>query len=82
MERLYMHRTYARIPARFFRVSLHSEMENMTLALVPDQEHAHLIAHLLTENYGLRKGERIVVLPTVIRPVKSDESADVEFAVE
>lgn len=77
-----MHRTYARVPAHFFRVSLHSGMDNMTLALVPDQEHAHLIAHLLTENYGLRKGESILVSPTVIRPVPSDEStSDVEISL-
>lgn len=72
-----MHRPYARIPAHFFRICLHTEMDSMTLALVPDQEHAHLIARLLTENYGLRENERIVVLPTVVRPVKSDESTDV-----
>lgn len=68
-----MHRIYARVPAHFFRISLHTEMDNMTLALVPDQEHAHLIAQLLTENYGLRESEKIVVVPTVIRPVKSGD---------
>lgn len=76
-----MHRTYARIPAHFFRVSLHTEVDNMTLALVPDQDNAHLIARLLTENYGLRKGENIAVFPTVIRPVKSDESTDIEVGI-
>lgn len=69
-----MHRTFARIPAHFFRVSLHSKADNMTLALVPDQEHAHLIAQLLTENYGLRKGESIAVFPTVVRPITADKS--------
>lgn len=76
-----MHRTYTRIPAHFFRISLHSGIDQMTLALVPDQEHAHLIAHLLNENYGLRKGENIVVHPTTIRPVNSNESANVEISL-
>lgn len=76
-----MHRIYARVPAHFFRISLHTETDNMTLALVPDQEHAHLIAQLLTDNYGLRESEKIVVRPTVIRPVKSDESTDVEISI-
>lgn len=76
-----MHRTYARIPATFFRISLHTEKDNMTMALVPDQEHAQLIAHLLSENYGLRKGERILVAPTVIRPVDSQESTHVDVAI-
>ena len=77
-----MHRTYARVPADFFRISLRTEMDSMTLALVPDKEHAHLIAHLLTENYGLRKGESIVVFPTVIRSVKQNESTHVEISLE
>lgn len=64
-----MHRTYARIPANFYRISLHTETDNMTMALVPDQNHANLIAQLLNESYGLRAGERILVTPTVIRPV-------------
>jgi len=76
-----MHRTYTRIPTHFFRISLRSGIDQMTLALVPDQEHAHLIAHLLTKNYGLRKGENIVVHPTVIRPVDSNESTGVEISL-
>lgn len=70
-----MHRTYIRLPANFYRVSLHTEIDNMTMALVPDQNHAHLIAHLLIEHYGIRKGETIVVTPTVIRHA-DDEAAD------
>lgn len=70
-----MHRTYARIPANFYRISLNTETDNMTMALVPDQNHANLIAQLLNENYGLRKGERILVTPTVIRPASAPESA-------
>jgi hypothetical protein len=70
-----MHRTYIRIPAHFFRVSLHTEADNMTLALVPDQNHANLIAHLLNEHYGIRKGETITVAPTVIRHA-DDEAED------
>lgn len=76
-----MHRTYTRIPAHFFRISLHSGVDQMTLALVPDQEHAHLIARLLTKNYGLRKGENIIVHPTIIRPVDSNESAGLEISL-
>lgn len=71
-----MHRTYIRIPAHFFRVSLHTETDNMTLALVPDQNHANLIAHLLNEHYGIRKGETITVAPTVIRHA-DDEAGDI-----
>lgn len=63
-----MHQLFARIPAHFYRVSLLTEDDLMTMALVPDQEHAHLIAKLLTENYGLRPGERIVVSPSLVRP--------------
>ena len=70
-----MHRTYIRLPAHFFRVSLHTEVDNMTLALVPDQNHANLIARLLNEHYGVRKGETITVTPTVIRHA-DDEAAD------
>jgi len=69
-----MHRIYARVPAHFFRISLHTETDNMTMALVPDQNHANLIAQLLNESYGLREGERILVAPTVIRPVEGHES--------
>ncbi|HCI12396.1 MAG: hypothetical protein A2063_01735 [Gallionellales bacterium GWA2_60_142] len=77
-----MHRTYARIPAHFYRINLHTDTDNMTMALVPDQNHAHLIAQLLSENYGLRKGERIMVVPTVIRPVEDAGSEHAEFSVE
>ena len=77
-----MHRTYARIPAHFYRISLHTDTDNMTMALVPDQNHANLIAQLLSENYGLRKGERIMVVPTVIRPVEDAGSAHVELAID
>ena len=47
-----MHRTYIRIPAHFYRISLHTAVDNMTLALVPDENHANLIAGLLNEHYG------------------------------
>lgn len=70
-----MHRTYIRLPAHFFRVSLHTEADNMTLALVPNQEDANLIARLLKEHYGVRKGETVMVAPTLIRHV-DDEAAD------
>lgn len=62
-----MHRTYIRIPAHFYRISLHTAVDSMTLALVPDENHANLIAGLLNERYGVRKGESIMVTPTVIR---------------
>ncbi|MBK9161161.1 MAG: hypothetical protein IPM27_06310 [Nitrosomonadales bacterium] len=62
-----MHRTYVRLPAHFYRVSLHTDTDSMTIALVPDEEHANMIAHLLQEHYGLRKGESIRVTPTVVR---------------
>jgi hypothetical protein len=69
-----MHQLFARIPAHFYRVSLLSEDDLMTMALVPDQEHAHLIAKLLTENYHLRPGERIIVAPSMVRPDGGMES--------
>lgn len=62
-----MHRTYIRIPAHFYRVTLHNPTDSITMALVPDENNATLIAHLLTEHYGLRKGEHITVTTTVIR---------------
>ena len=77
-----MHHTYARVPAHFFRISLHTENDNMTLALVPDQEHANLIARFLKENYGLRQGESILVAPTVIRPVEGPDVTHVELAIK
>jgi hypothetical protein len=76
-----MRHTYARIPAHFFRISLHTEKDNMTLALVPDQNHASLIAELLNKNYGLRKGERILVAPAVIRPIDGPDVTHVELTV-
>jgi hypothetical protein len=71
-----MHRTYVRIPAHFYRISLHNAADSMTVALVPDENNANLIAHLLTEHYGLRKGERIEVTSTVIRHSDDDTSGD------
>jgi len=71
-----MHRTYIRIPAHFFRVSLHTETDNMTMALVPEQSHANLIAQLLKEHYGLRKGETILITPTVIRHANEEVTSD------
>ncbi len=71
-----MHHTYIRLPAHFFRVSLHTEADNMTLALVPDQNHANLIAHLLNEHYGVRKGETIAVAPTMIRHTDDETEHD------
>lgn len=71
-----MHRTYIRIPVHFFRVSLQTEMDSMTMALVPEQSHANLIAQLLKEHYGLRKGETIVVTPTVIRHADEEVTSD------
>ncbi len=76
-----MNRTYARIPAQFYRISLHTEIDNMTIALVPEQNHADLIARLLIEHYGLRKGETISVSPTVVRPVDGTEASHIELAV-
>jgi len=67
-----MNHPFARIPAHFYRVSLHSATDNMTIALVPDQNHAALIEKLLTEHYGLRKDERIIVSSTVVRPSESE----------
>lgn len=63
-----MQQLFARIPANFYRVSLITEDDNLTMALVPDLANAHLIAKLLTENYKLRPGERIVVAPSMVRP--------------
>ncbi|HEU0187035.1 MAG TPA: hypothetical protein VFR06_03985 [Gallionellaceae bacterium] len=77
-----MHRVYARLPAHFYRISLHTEEDNMTMALVPDQDHAHLIAKLLTENYKLRDGERIIVAPTVVRPAGSLETPQLELSIK
>lgn len=67
LEGAKLQRTYIRIPAHFYRVSLHSAVDSMTMALVPDENHANLIARLLNEHYGVRKGETIMVTPTVIR---------------
>jgi hypothetical protein len=76
-----MNRTYARIPAQFYRISLHTEIDNMTIALVPEQTHADLIARLLIENYGLRKGETITVSPTMVRPVDGPGATHIELAI-
>lgn len=76
-----MKHPFARIPAHFYRVSLHSDTDNMTIALVPDQHHAVLIEKLLTEHYGLRKNERIVVSATVIRPTESQGLMHVELSL-
>jgi hypothetical protein len=75
-----MNHPFARIPAHFYRVSLHSGTDNMTIALVPDQNHAVLIEKLLTEHYGLRKDERIVVSATVIRSTESEGATHVELS--
>lgn len=77
-----MHHVFARIPAHFYRISLVSEEDLMTIALIPDQEHAHLIAKLLTENYGLRQGEKIVVSPSMVRPTDLPTSTPFEFAIK
>lgn len=76
-----MHHIFARIPAHFYRISLLSEDDLMTIALVPDQEHAHMIAKLLTENYGLRQGEKIVVSPSMVRPTDVPRTAALKFAL-
>jgi hypothetical protein len=75
-----MHRTYIRIPAHFYRISLHTAVDSMTLALVPDENHANLIAGLLNEHYGVRKGESIMVTPTVIRQEDGHPPANADFS--
>ncbi len=74
-----MHRTYIRIPAHFYRVSLQTTVDSMTLALVPDENHANLIARLLNEHYGVRKGETIMVTPTVIRHEDEHSPGNADF---
>jgi hypothetical protein len=76
-----MHRTYIRIPAHFFRISLHNPIDTMTMALVPDENNANLIASLLTEHYGLRKDERITVTTTVIRHSDDDVTSDNDIVI-
>lgn len=76
-----MQHIYARIPAHFYRISLHSEADNLTIALVPDQDHAQLISKLLTENYNLRVGERIIVAPTTVRQSGGLEATQLELAI-
>ncbi len=49
------------------------------MALVPDKEHAHLISKLLTQSYGLRQGESIVVSPTEVRPTNAAGSSHIEI---
>jgi hypothetical protein len=68
---LFMKHTFKRIPSPFFRISLQSDTDVMTLALVPDMDQAHLIGRMLTDHYGLRKGEKIVILPSVFRPCET-----------
>lgn len=77
-----MNRTFARVPNHFYRISLCSDHDSMTMALVPDQEHANLIASLLTEHYGLRRGERIIVTPTVVRSVDAGESVQSDMGLK
>lgn len=77
-----MHRLYARIPAHFYRICLNFEEDHMTMALVPSQEHAHLIAKLLTENYKLRPGERIVVAPSLVRQAGELETTQFKMAIK
>ena len=74
-----MKRIFIRIPSQFFRISLHTEKDILTLALVPDIDQAHLIGHILSKNYGLRSGEKIVVLPTLLRPLQSAGPTSVEM---
>ncbi|MDO8988521.1 MAG: hypothetical protein Q7U91_02695 [Sideroxyarcus sp.] len=76
-----MYRTYLRVPSNFYRVCLHTASDNMTLALVPDQDNANLIAQLLSAHYGVRKGETIVVTPTVIRHT-DDKAANKDMATQ
>lgn len=75
-----MHRTYIRIPAHFYRVSLHTAVDSMTMALVPDENHANLIAHLLNEHYGVRKGETIMVTATVVRHENEHATGNADFS--
>ena len=77
-----MHNIYARIPAHFYRISLHSAEDTMTMALVPDQDHAQLISKLLAENYRLRLGERIIVAPTTVRPSAVLKATQLDFAIK
>ena len=75
-----MSRTFKRLQTQFYRISLQTEKDRLTLALVPDLEHAQLIERLLRENYGLRPGEKIILAPTILRPVKSADESGVEWA--
>ena len=74
-----MSRTYKRLQTQFYRISLQTEKDRQTLALVPDLEHAQLIERLLRENYGLRLGEKIILAPTILRPAKPTNGTDVEW---
>lgn len=77
-----MKRTFKRVPSQFFRISLHTERDTLTLALVPDMDQAHLIGRILNEHYSLRDGEKIVVLPTLLRPINPVESTGVEMSLD
>jgi hypothetical protein len=74
-----MGRTFKRLQTQFYRISLRTEKDSQTLALVPDLDHAQLIERLLRENYGLRPGEQIVLSPTTLRPAKSNDDKGVEW---
>jgi hypothetical protein len=50
------------------------------MALVPDENNATLIAHLLTEHYGLRKDEHITVTTTVIRHEDERSTGNVVYS--
>jgi len=74
-----MGRTFKRLQTQFYRISLRTEKDSQTLALVPDLDHAQLIERLLRENYGLRPGEKIVLTPTTLRPAKPNDDKGVEW---
>lgn len=74
-----MGRTFKRLQTQFYRISLRTEKDCQTLALVPDLEHAQLIERLLRENYGLRNGEKIILAPTILRPAKPPNENEVEW---
>jgi hypothetical protein len=76
-----MHHLYTRIPANFYRIILHSEVDDITMALVPDQAYANLIANLLAKNFKLRAGEKIVVTPTQMRRDTIPEASKSSFVI-
>ena len=77
-----MNRTFKRLQVQFYRISLHTETDCQTIALVPDLDHAQLIEHLLRENYGLRPGEKIFLAPTMLRPTQCLDKKGVEWVVK